>query len=368
MAIYLVGGAVRDLLLNVQPNDYDYVFSEEPAVFLAKHPKAKKVGLSHSVFIYHGHEYSPMFGGDILADLENRDFTIDALALDEQGRLYCHPKTLTDLKDKILRAVSPQSFLKDPVRIFRLARFLAKDPTFTVTAETLSLLQDFPRELLATQAKERVAHELLRALATDHPEEFFLFLAQHNFLRPWFSELDLAQNIPAGPSTWHESDVFHHTLEVLAKVHGDPLTCWMALCHDLGKIKTPKEILPHHYKHEIRGTDVALEFSQRLGMPKRYEKAGVLAAADHMRGGLYLTMRVGSRRDLIWRVKCLGLVDEFWRLVDADSHKEISVKAKAELEIISRVRLPEEFRDLGERSSEIFRQLQCQELAHNPQI
>ena len=320
--------------------------------------------MSHGIFINQGREYSPMFGGNIFADLDNRDFTINALALDDAGHIYCHPKSLMDLQGKILRAVSEKIFLRDPVRILRLARFLAQDPTWQLADETLELVRKFPKELLANIAKERVAHELLRALGTSHPEQFFIFLAQFDLLKPWFGELDLAQGIPAGPKKWHSSDVFNHTMNVLKAVVGNPITCWMAICHDLGKINTPQEILPHHYQHEVRGVSLALDFSTRLGLPKRYEKAGVLAAAEHMRGGLYQNMRIGNRCDLLWLVKSKGLSAEFWQLVDADSQTDVSKKALADLEIISAVRLPAEFQNLGEKSREIFRQIQRQTLAH----
>ena len=363
MAIYLVGGAVRDLLLNNKPHDFDYVFSESEELFQATHPQVKKVGQQKNIYLYHGLEYSPMFGGDIWADLENRDLTINALAIGEDGRLYCHPQALTDLREKILRAVSPKAFLNDPVRIFRLARFLTQDLDFQLADETKQLLAEFPKSLLAIQPKERVAHELLRALTSRYPERFFLFLAQYDLLRPWFTELDLGQNIPAGPIKYHQSSVFGHTMHVLAKVAGTPLTCWMAICHDLGKVTTPQDILPHHYGHDLRGIELAQALSLRLGLPKRYLKAAMLASDEHMRGGLYTTMRIGQRRDLLWNVHRQNLMDEFWQLVCADSQQDFGLMAKDELEVILKVKLPKEFQNLGERSSLVLRDLQCQALA-----
>ena len=363
MAIYIVGGAIRDLLLNKRPHDIDYVFSEPVAIFLAQHPKAKKVGHEKEIYIYHGSEYAPLFAGDIQQDLLNRDLTINALALGEDGRLYTHPETLSDLKGQIFRATNPKAFIKDPTRIFRLARFSAEMPTWTIAEATKELLASFPKKLLGTIAAERVGNELLKALASPAPAAFFELLATYDLLDPWFSELAIARNIPAGPAAYHSGTVFTHTLRVLTACSGDTLAAWMAICHDLGKITTEAHILPHHYGHEDRGIEIANTLANRLVLPTCYRKAGKTAAKEHMRGGIYPSMRVGRRRDLVWLIHRQGLTEPFWKVVDADSRQNISALAKEDLQAIVDIHLPKEFQNLGKESQEKLRMLQCRALA-----
>ena len=286
------------------------------------------------------------------------------MALDDQGKLYLHPKALSDLQNQILRATSEQAFQKDPLRIFRLARFCAHLPDWQVAPETLELLQNFPQKLLANLASERVGHEVLKALQSKNPERFFTFLAENQLLKPWFWEFQEAQDIPAGPIAWHSGSVFAHTMRVLHEVAGNPLSCWMAICHDLGKIKTPKDILPHHYGHEKRGIDLALDLTKRLMLPTSYLKAATLAVSQHMRAGIYATLRIGSRRDLLWEVHRSGFGEPFWRMVNADSKKDIQSQAIKDLALIVKIHLPPRFQNLGLKSQEKLRMMQCQALVN----
>ena len=125
MELYLVGGAVRDLLLGRRPTDLDFAFDGTMADFLAAHPEAVRVGKSVDVCLWHGRECMPLRGGTLAADFEARDLTINALALDTAGRLHSHPQALEDLRNSLLRPASPTAFADDPTRVFRLARFAA---------------------------------------------------------------------------------------------------------------------------------------------------------------------------------------------------------------------------------------------------
>ncbi|WP_022660176.1 HD domain-containing protein [Desulfovibrio desulfuricans] len=363
MELYLVGGAMRDLLLGRMPTELDFSFSGSMGDFLAAHPDAVCVGKSVNVCLWHGRECMPLRGGTLESDLAARDLTINALALDSAGRLYMHPKAVDDLRDKMMRPASSTAFADDPTRIFRLARFASRWPDWRIAREAFDQMRATPRALLAAIPAERVAKEMLKALALPRPARFFRVLAQGDCLSPWFEEHERARYIPAGPVKWHANSVLGHSLRLMDELAGDAMAVWMALCHDLGKIGTDPALLPHHYGHEARGVPLALNLAKRLRLPAVYARAGALAAEEHMKAGMFATLRTGTSRDLLWRVNQLGLSRPFWKLADADSNSPVSSMAYPGLKAINAVRLPEEWHNRGAESARKLREMQCMALA-----
>ncbi len=363
MELYLVGGAVRDMLLGRTPTELDFAFSGDLEDFLSLHPDARRVGKSVHVCLWHGRECMPFRGAGPEEDLMARDLTINALALDKAGKLYMHPQAVNDLQQRILRPASPTAFADDPTRIFRLARFAAYWPDWRIDKSAFEQMRALSYAERAALPAERVGREVLKALAAPAPGRFFRVLAQGQSLAPWFSELEKADCIPAGPRQWHSNSVLGHSLRIMDTVAGDFLAVWMALCHDLGKILTDPALLPHHYGHEKNGVALSLELARRLRLSSRFAKAGVLAASEHMKGGMYTTLRPGTRRDLLWRVHTAGFDQSFWRLVDADSGSPISSTALAHLAVLLDVRLPKDWHNKGEASARKLRELHCQALA-----
>lgn len=371
MKWYIVGGAVRDLLLGRWPKEHDLAFAGQASDMLRAYPQACKVGRSVEVYLLHGVECMPLRGGSLETDLRARDLTINALALEENGTVHAHPQALSDLRHKILRPASPTSFHDDPTRIYRLARFAALFPDFSVHEEALCQV----REVVASGAHtripaERVGRELCKALCAPRPSRFLEVLAAADAFNHWFEELEGAQHIPAGPRPWHEGSVLEHLCHVMDTVAMDKrlgdeleLTTWMALCHDIGKITTPQDMLPHHYAHELRGEKAASALAKRLALSARHHKAGGLAAREHMKGGIFSGLRVGTRRDILHTVHAARLDTPFWALVDADSGKPISPLARAQLEAMLAITLPPEWRDRGAESGQRLRLLQCEALS-----
>lgn len=354
---------MRDLLLGRKPTELDFSFAGSVDEFLAAHPDAVCVGKSVNVCLWRGRECMPLRGGTVASDLAARDLTINALALDSAGRLHMHPRAVDDLRGKLMRPASPTAFADDPTRIFRMARFAARWPDWRVDREAFEQMRAAPKALLAAIPAERVAREMLKALALPRPARFFRVLAQGDCLSPWFAEYERARHIPAGPVKWHANSVLGHSLRLMDELAGDAMAVWMALCHDLGKISTDPALLPHHYGHEARGVPLALGLAKRLRLPAVYARAGALAAEEHMKAGMFATLRIGTRRDLLWRVNQLGLSRPFWKLADADSHSPISGMAYPSLKAINAVRLPEEWRNRGEESARKLREMQCMALA-----
>ena len=361
--LYLVGGAVRDLLLGIPRNDRDFVFLGPEKEFQHTFPQARRVGDFFPVFLHHGMEYAPARGPDIQADLEDRDFTINALALDPSGTLYAHPQALDDLRHGVLRPASPLALEQDPARVFRAARFLAVHPDFIPHPELVEAMRRVAKkELLKELAPERVGNELLKALAGAKPSRFLALLAETGCLCPWFQELTKAEHIPAGPAPFHKGNVLSHLAEIMDRLAPAPLAAYMGLCHDLGKMRTDPEAWPHHIGHEQLGAESAGKLGERLRLPRRFIEAGEIAARLHMQAGRYGELRPGAKVDLLMRLHTKQLLEEMFSLVQADKGEDSTEQATRELETILAIRLPEQDRNKGQSSGEKLRMLRAQAL------
>jgi tRNA nucleotidyltransferase (CCA-adding enzyme) len=136
----------------------------------------------------------------------------------------------------------------------------------------------------------------------------------------------------------------------------------MALCHDLGKVRTDPAILPHHYGHEERGVRAAESLARRLGVPARLHRAGMLAARLHMKGGRYRHLRAATRCDLLCRIHQVHMHDAFWNMTEADSGCGLRPVVDADLAALLAVRLPEHWRNRGKATGARLRELRCRAL------
>lgn len=304
--VYLVGGAVRDLLMGIEPKDVDYVTLATPDDLLARGWEA--TGKSFPVFRH------PMFGPShelalgrterkvaqghngfewglaksLVDDLLRRDLTINAIAMDSTGAIIDPFNGRDDIKNKYLRPVSP-AFAEDPLRSFRAARFAAKYG-FYYSTSLLRVMREVAPEL-QTLSVERVREEMMKALKTDKPHYFFTTLRAGGSLDYWFPELKAGENIPAGPAHAHgDTSVFDHLLLSVKAAPVDEEVRLMALVHDFGKPLTPKEILPHHYGHE-NVTDPVVAFARRMNFSETLERKLVSHTKMHMRYHLARKMR-----------------------------------------------------------------------------
>jgi len=208
---YLVGGAVRDQLLDRLVIERDYVVvgatvkqmltlgfqqvGKDFPVFL--HPKTKeeyalartekKLGQGYTGFVCHAEP-----NVSLEQDLLRRDLTVNAMALTDSGEIIDPYNGQRDLKDKLLRHVSP-AFREDPLRVLRVARFAARYHYlgFSVCPETIQLMQKICQSgELKTLSIERILKEMQRSLSEQSPEVFFDILQQCNALKEIWPELD----------------------------------------------------------------------------------------------------------------------------------------------------------------------------------
>ena len=303
MQVFCVGGAVRDELLGFVVKDRDYVVvGSTPAEMESLGYKA--VGKDFPVFLhpnshdeyalarterktakgYKGFQVHANPDVTLEQDLARRDLTINAIAKDDSGQLFDPYGGLCDLKNKVLRHVSP-AFSEDPVRILRAARFAARFTDFSVAPETLALMQDMVANgEVDALVPERVWQELAKGLMERTPSRMFEVLRACGALQKIMPELDRLWGVPQ-PEIYHpEIDTGVHVMMVIdyaAKQEYSLPIRFAALTHDLGKGTTPKDILPRHIGHESRSVSLLQDVSVRLRVPNDCKELAQIVAKFH---------------------------------------------------------------------------------------
>lgn len=306
MKTYLVGGAVRDELLGYPFKEKDWVVvgatiddmitagyqqvGKDFPVFL--HPKTKE---EHALARterktaagYKGFEVHASPEVTLEEDLIRRDLTINAIAKDETGEFIDPYDGITDINNKILRHVS-DAFAEDPVRILRIARFMARYAHlgFSVASDTMALMQNMVAAgEVDALVPERVWQEMEKALSERTPMSFIETLRECGALKRILPELDCLWGVPQPEEHHPEIDTGIHTMMVLeqaCKLSDDPQVRFAALVHDLGKGATPKDEWPRHINHEARGADIVKIVCQRLRIPNDYRDLAERTARFHL--------------------------------------------------------------------------------------
>jgi tRNA nucleotidyltransferase (CCA-adding enzyme) len=308
MKIYLVGGAVRDRLLQRSPGDRDWVVvGATQAQMEAQGYKA--VGRDFPVFLHpdSGEEYALArterksgrgYRGFVVdadpsvtleEDLQRRDFTINAIACDEAtGTLVDPYGGVRDIEQRVLRHVGP-AFIEDPLRVLRAARFMARFAPlgFTVAEETMTLMQQIAASgELEALVPERVWQELRRALASPRPSAFLRTLHDAHALGPILPELEALYGVPQRAEFHPEVDTGVHqemVSDMAARLApGDDLIGFAALTHDLGKGLTPPSEWPRHIMHEQRGVAPLRALCERLKVPLDHRQLAEAVCRDHL--------------------------------------------------------------------------------------
>lgn len=300
---YVVGGAVRDELMGLPPSDRDWVVvGATPQALLDA--GYRPVGRDFPVFLhpltheevalarterksapgYHGFTFHAAPEVTLEQDLARRDLTINAMARDAQGQLIDPWGGERDLRDKVLRHVSP-AFAEDPVRLLRVARFAARWPDFAVAPQTLALLRDIVAAgEVDALVPERVWAELSRGLMEARPSRMFGLLRECGALRRLLPEVDALWGVPQRADHHPEVDTGEHLMQVLdmASTLGAPLPVRFAcLGHDLGKAATPREQWPRHLGHEAHSERLVRLLARRLRVDHESRELAELVAREH---------------------------------------------------------------------------------------
>lgn len=344
MKIYEVGGCVRDRIMDLMPNDIDYVVvGSTPSEMLSL--GYKQVGKDFPVFLHPktGDEYAlarrerkigagytgfefDIDGITIEDDLSRRDLTINAIAFDPITCEFIDPfDGRKDIEAKVLRAVDLGAFVEDPVRVLRAARFMARyGSEWQFDHDTYEAMRAVTQSGdWAVLTPERVWKELEKVLTEKYPEEFFKALV-HFKETVWFPEIWAMAGVEQ-PAGWHpEGDVFVHTMQALsvaARDGFDPIVRFAALCHDFGKPITYAEFGEFH-GHEAAGLPPVAAFCARLKVPTEFRKLALIVTEQHLRLHRITDIRPGTVIKIFESMRAWQnpeMVDLFAQACEADA-------------------------------------------------
>lgn len=322
--VYIVGGPIRDSFLNREYNDIDLAVEGEAVDVAGKFasevngkliPLGADMDESRVVVGGYTYDFTGFPEGSLLPDLERRDFTINSLAIDlsellkGEGELIDPFGGLADLRKKVLRATSKNSFREDPLRVLRAFRFAAQ-LGFQIEKKTLKAAKR-DRALLKGVAAERISYEILLTFSAKGSNSSLSLMADSSVLCTVFPQLEKTMGV--AQNKLHPLDVYGHSLrtyqemeEVINSLSSTPfapfsdtvneylysassnsaLLKMAALLHDIAK---PETIQPgedqrlHFYGHDRTGAENVEEFALRgLRMSKKSAKTLFVLIKNHM--------------------------------------------------------------------------------------
>lgn len=313
--IYLVGGAVRDLLLHVPVQELDFTTSASPPQIAAIIEPLLEAGpfrmgerfgtvggilaglpieitTFRSAELYRSGSRKPdvQFGSSVLEDLGRRDFTINAVAADvESGDLIDPYGGVEDLRRGIIRCVGDarHRFEEDPLRLLRGVRFATR-LDFTIDPDTWSALCATAERLL-TISRERIRDEYGKILCGPRASRGLTMLRDSGLMEQSVPELLELDRMPDhGPR--HPLSLWDHTMRVIDGVPLQPRVRWAALLHDVGKPAT-RSLEPdgriRFFHHEEIGARIARDVLSGLRYSSDFVAHVVLLVGTHMQMHAY---------------------------------------------------------------------------------
>ena len=282
---YAVGGCVRDSILAKRPEDWDITTSARPEEIKKLFRRTVDTGIEHgTVTVLIGkdafevttyridgayedsrHPKEVRFTNRLEEDLRRRDFTINAMAYNDEVRLVDVFGGMRDLNHHLIRCVGDarERFSEDALRILRAVRFSAQ-LDFPIEEETAEAIKELAPTLENISA-ERIQAELVKLLVSAHPERIqdaYELGITKIILPEWDAMVGVEQNTPH-----HKYDVAQHTLHALKSVKRDKILRLTMLFHDMGKpsVKTTDENGCDHFKrHALVSEEIARKVMHRL--------------------------------------------------------------------------------------------------------
>ena len=316
--IFLVGGAVRDLLLGRLTNDIDLVAVLTPEEMVSSGFRLVTGRSTIPIWFRHDEHSGSLEATlirnltDLDADLARRDFTINAMAMSLSEELIDPLNGRIDLEQGVLHACTPQTFNADPLRIFRALRLAADGWKLDLDTKELIWERDWS-DVWVNIPMERFSREMLKAMSLQEPDKFFQRMLKYQVGETYLPEIFRMQSIPAGPLIHHpEGDLFTHSCQVLqrvATVSSCPLARFCGMFHDIGKLATSPQLYPKHHGHDRTGFALSLEFCQRLRLPTHYGKALSWISRLHGTFNLWDQLRDVTKLRLADQAIQAGVVD-----------------------------------------------------------
>ena len=299
---YAVGGCVRDAILGREAADWDITTNARPEEVKALFPRTLDTGLQHgTVTVMQGkegfevttyrvdgeyldgrHPEKVTFTPSLTEDLKRRDFTINAMAYNDQEGLIDIFDGMGDLRRGQIRCVGDpeERFTEDALRILRAVRFSAQ-LGFSVESRTRAALSRFAPNLRKVSA-ERIQTELLKLLVSPHPEKM-REVWETGITAVVLPEFDACMNTPQN-NPHHCGTVGEHTLKTLAGTEAEKTLRLAALFHDIGKPQTrttDEEGVDHFYCHAETGAGMTDAILRRLKFDNETRRRVVRLVRTH---------------------------------------------------------------------------------------
>lgn len=367
---YLVGGCVRDLAMGLVPHDWDIAVSSKPeetvqaleaAGIYAVDGGGRRFGTVIAVYggvnyevttfrreVYGADAHRPAsvsFADSIGEDLARRDFTVNAMALDGEGRLYDPAGGLKDLADRKLRTVgeAAERFREDALRLFRACRFLGQLDFLADRSLVDGMASAFSR--VSGLSLERVRSEVERLLVTAHAGRGLDLLVRSGLCRcacrvrengqdtevPILPELSHLVDLPQ-MKQFHKYDAWYHTLAVVEAAPARRIVRWAALLHDVGKgmpgVRHVEGEKITDYNHDHVGAAMAEEILRRWRFPGKDVHQIAWLVANHMKFHYFANVqeadvvkwvrRLAMQREFASQKELIGTIREMTDLCKAD--------------------------------------------------
>jgi putative nucleotidyltransferase with HDIG domain len=322
---FIVGGAVRDYLLGVAPQDIDIATAAHTQEIIATAQRQGWRTIETGVFfgvvvvVVEGAPYdvatfrTETYGADchrpekvcfavsLREDLSRRDFSINAMAMDDTGNIIDYFNGQEDLRIGLIRTVGDplQRFQEDALRMFRAARF-ASVLNFTIDAGTLAAI---PPNLYRVRglSVERVRSEIDKTLLGRYAPKGLRVLMEQGLLNETCRARDESgeENVPILPELshlsglaqnerYHRLDVWEHTLSMVEQIMPHPVLRWAALLHDIAKglpevriYNAQGDLIEH--RHEVAGAQIAVHIAKRLRFPAYWSRSVPWLVRHHLR-------------------------------------------------------------------------------------
>lgn len=292
--IYLVGGAVRDLVMGRMVSDWDFTTNATPEEIKALFDNSYYNNSFGTVGIpseeYRPHEITTFrsesnyldgrrpenvtWGDNLEGDLQRRDFTVNAMALDPDFKIIDPFKGQEDIKNKLIRAVGDphERFAEDALRLMRAVR-IASELNFDIEDSTKNAIITHSPTIHKI-SKERVKDELFKLLSSDYPYQGMTIFREVGLLAQILPEMEKCFGVEqVSPERHHIYDVGTHGMYALKACKSkDPLVRFACLIHDIGKPQTfardNNTKIITFYNHEVVGARIAKNIAFRLKFSK----------------------------------------------------------------------------------------------------
>ena len=327
---YIVGGAIRDILLGLKPKDVDFttnlpyetlkkIFSEYTPKETGKSFGVLRIRINNIDYeiakfrkdIY-GKEEKVAFVDEIKNDLVRRDFTINAMAYNEVEGIIDLYNGQKDIENRIINFIgnAEERIIEDPLRVLRAFRFMSR-LNFSLSENTIEAIKK-QKSLLKNIPEERITIEFSKLLLGENIKNTLTLMKDTGVLEIIIPEFKATYDFnQCNPH--HNLDLFNHIINVVSKVPADLELRYSALLHDIAKpiVQTfDEEGIAHYKTHEIVGAGMARDILTRMKLPVKLTDTVVEIIKKHM--VLYKDITDKKFNKLLSEMG----YDNLWRLIE----------------------------------------------------